>query len=107
MLDMANSERIQAASVAQEIFIKNELQKKSEELKASLLNSEKLHLNDLLTFAIEKASKAEEQLDISREQIETLKEELRNASQELESYQQELDACHQEMATLAKECYRQ
>ncbi|WP_322506332.1 hypothetical protein [Chroococcidiopsis cubana] len=38
----------------QEIFINNELQKKSEEIKASVLASENLHLKDLLAFTIEK-----------------------------------------------------
>lgn len=96
-------ERIQEALVVQEIFINNELQKKSKELKASVLASENLHLKDLLAFAIEKASNTEEHLEILNEQIVTLKEELRDASQKLESYQQELDACHHEMATLTKE----
>ncbi len=99
-----------ALIVAQEISLNNELEKRSEELKASVLTSESLHLKDLLAFAIQKASRTEDQLEISNEQIVTLKEELSDASQklesyqqELESYQQELDACHKEMATLAKE----
>jgi two-component system CheB/CheR fusion protein len=104
MLDIATSNGIEKALiVAQEILINNELQKKSDELKASVLASENLHLKDLLAFAIEKASNTEQQLKISNEQIVTLKEELRDASQELKSYHQELDTCHKEMATLTKE----
>ncbi len=107
MLDIATSNGIaKALIVAQEILINNELQKKSDELKASMLASENLHLEDLLAFAIEKASNTEQQLEISNEQIVTLKEDLRDASQELESYQQELDACHHEMATLVRRIYK-
>lgn len=103
-MDVDSTKRIQAL-VAQEIFIKEELQKRSEELKASLLSSKVLHRNDLLNFAIKKAAKAEEQLEIAREQIETLKGELRNADQELEFYHQELGSCNKEMLRLENEIW--
>lgn len=105
MVDVETNRKIQVL-VAQEIVIQQELQKKSEALRTALLSSERFHRDDLLKFAIQKAAKAEAQLEVSCEQIETLAAELQNANQELESYRQELNVCHQDMGRLEEEVWK-
>ncbi len=104
-MDVNTNKDIQTL-LAQEIFIKHELQKRGEELKAALLNSKVLHKNDLLTFAITKTANAEEQLEVAHEQIETLKRELHDANRKLESYCQELDNCNKEIVSLETEVWK-
>lgn len=97
MDDQLTTEVIQSW-IARKICMTDVLQVKSEELRSSVIISQRLHFKDLFTFSTRKALKAEQELEISREQIKALEQELHNAYQMLEAAYQEIDACHEEMA---------
>lgn len=103
MSDQLNANHSMATSeaqswVARSISIKQELQAKCQGLQDSVHKSQRLHLEDLLSFSVSRVASLNTSLKATRKHKQQLQHQLKAAKQELKNYRQELQNTNQELS---------